>query len=302
MTHLRQTLMPIGHSLVGHLFVQAAVEKAPTERLDIGVSAGQPRAARDRVALTCFLQVGADESSLLPAGEYDDPRVRLVLDNAVTATDRDAQSPPPPGRSCPMTRWSWPRVRSPFVPPLPGRDLQGCFAYRTIEDLEAIRAAATARVGAVIGGGLLGLEAANALLQLGLQTHVVEMAPRPVAVQLDRAPGASLAGHIEGLEVTMQTGAGTEAIEGVDGKVTSLAIAADDDRDRPGRVRCRHPPPGRPGSPRCRRARRDPGRPGLPHLRRGRPFGPRTPVMTSELWKSPVGKPYTPGLLVAKDG
>src|SRR6185295_12816016 len=73
----------------------------------------------------------------------------------------------------------------PFVPPIPGRDRAGCFVYRTLEDLEAIRESASeAKVGAVIGGGLLGLEAAKALKDLGLETHVVEFAPRLMAVQV----------------------------------------------------------------------------------------------------------------------
>jgi nitrite reductase (NADH) large subunit len=72
---------------------------------------------------------------------------------------------------------------------------------------------------------LLGLEAANAVLQLGLRTHVAEMAPWLMPVQLDQAGGAALVRHIEGRGVTGHTGVSTEAIEGVDGKVTSLTIA-----------------------------------------------------------------------------
>ncbi len=118
---------------------------------------------------------------------------------------------------------------APFVPPVPGRDLPGCFVYRTIEDLEAIReAAAGARTGAVIGGGLLGLEAANALVQLGLDTHVVEMAPRLMPVQVDDAGGAMLGRHIEQLGLTVHTGAATEAVLG-DGRVTGLALKGADE-------------------------------------------------------------------------
>jgi nitrite reductase (NADH) large subunit len=213
--------------MVGHRFVQAAIERGLTERWDVVVFGQEPRAAYDRVALTSFFEVGADELSLLPEGEYDDPRVRLVLDTAVTTIDRDARE---------VTTASGEVVRYdalvmatgsvPFVPPLPGRDLAGCFVYRTIEDLEDIRQAAkTATTGVVIGGGLLGLEAANAVHQLGLATHVVEMAPRLMPVQLDQAGGAALVRHIEALGVTVHTGAATEAIEGIDGKVTALTIA-----------------------------------------------------------------------------
>ena len=88
----------------------------------------------------------------------------------------------------------------PFVPPVPGHDRAQCLVYRTIEDLEAIAAAAkTGKVGVVVGGGLLGLEAAKALKDLGLETHVVEFAPRLMAVQLDEAGGAMLRRKIEDL-------------------------------------------------------------------------------------------------------
>ena len=82
----------------------------------------------------------------------------------------------------------------PFVPPIPGNDRENCFVYRTIDDLEAMQAGASnSRIGVVVGGGLLGLEAANALRNLGLETHVVEFAPRLMPVQLDESGGALLA-------------------------------------------------------------------------------------------------------------
>ncbi|MGH8302433.1 MAG: nitrite reductase large subunit NirB, partial [Steroidobacteraceae bacterium] len=103
----------------------------------------------------------------------------------------------------------------PFVPPVPGRDRVGCHVYRTIEDLEAIRtSAAHARVGVVIGGGLLGLEAARALRDLGLQTHIVELAPRLMALQVDEGGGAMLRRKIEALGVRVHTGKTTSAITG----------------------------------------------------------------------------------------
>jgi len=227
MSQLRRRLVLIGHGMVGHRFVQAAIERGLTERWDVVVLAQEPRPAYDRVALTSFFQVGADELSLLPAGEYDDPRVRLVLDSAVTAMDKDARTvTTASGEVVPYDVLVMATGSVPFVPPLPGRELEGCFVYRTIEDLEAIRsAAATATTGVVIGGGLLGLEAANAVQQLGLATHVVEMAPRLMPVQLDDAAGAALVRRIEALGVTVHTGVRTEAVEGLDGKVTSLAIA-----------------------------------------------------------------------------
>src|SRR6185295_14367466 len=115
----------------------------------------------------------------------------------------------------------------PFVPPIPGRDRAGCFVYRTLEDLEAIRESASeAKVGAVIGGGLLGLEAAKALKDLGLETHVVEFAPRLMAVQLDASGGQLLRRKIESLGVRVHSSKSTKEI--VDGSAhTHRMVFAD---------------------------------------------------------------------------
>ncbi|MFA5679446.1 MAG: FAD-dependent oxidoreductase, partial [Pseudomonas sp.] len=105
----------------------------------------------------------------------------------------------------------------PFVPPVPGRERPGCLTYRTIEDLQAIMAAGRdAEVGVVIGGGLLGLEAAKSLRDIGLQTHVVEFAPRLMAVQVDDSGGRLLRRQIEQLGVLVHTGRSTTEI--VDGE------------------------------------------------------------------------------------
>ncbi len=227
MTHLRKTLVVAGHGMVGHRFVQAAVERGLTETYDVVVVGEEPRPAYDRVALTSFFSVeSADELSLLPGGRYDDPRVRLALGTSVTGIDREARTVTlSDGEVLAYDALVLATGAAPFVPPIDGRDLDGCFVYRTIEDLEAIRsAAATATRGVVIGGGLLGLEAANALVQLGLETHVVEMAPRLMPVQLDAAAGTTLVRHIEKLGVHVHAGAATQAITG-DGRVRGLETA-----------------------------------------------------------------------------
>ncbi|MBK4329679.1 NAD-binding protein, partial [Enterobacter hormaechei] len=98
-------------------------------------------------------------------------------------------------------------------PPIPGNDLAGCFVYRTLDDLDRIAAhAAAAKSGVVIGGGLLGLEAANALKQLGLETQVVEFAPNLMAVQLDNGGAAMLREKIVALGVGVHTSKATTAI------------------------------------------------------------------------------------------
>lgn len=235
----RQRIVVVGHGMVGHRFAQAAVERGLTETHDVLVFGEEPRAAYDRVALTSWFGAGSEALSLLPGGEYDDPRVRLVLDSVVTEIDRVARtvtvvSPPSavgdllahPGA---VTVHEYDVLvlatgAAPFVPPVEGRGKDGCFVYRTIEDLEAIQAASVAATsGVVIGGGLLGLEAANALVQLGLDTHVVEMAPRLMPVQLDGAAGSTLVRHVERLGVAVHTGVVTEEIEG-DASVTGLRV------------------------------------------------------------------------------
>jgi len=224
--HLRHQLVVVGHGMVGHRFVQAAIERGLTETHDIVVVGAEPRPAYDRVALTSYFEVGAEALSLLPSGEYDDPRVRLLVGTSVVALDCDARTVRlDDGTTLGYDELVLATGAAPFVPPVPGHDLPGCFVYRTVEDLDAIReAAAGATTGAVIGGGLLGLEAANALHQLGLDTHVVEMAPRLMPVQVDAAGGATLARHVEGLGLTVHTGAATERVLG-DDRATGLALA-----------------------------------------------------------------------------
>ncbi|HEY0641977.1 MAG TPA: FAD-dependent oxidoreductase, partial [Nocardioides sp.] len=167
----RQRIVVVGHGMVGHRFAQAAVERGLTETHDIVVFGEEPRAAYDRVALTSWFGhardgQGSEALSLLPGGEYDDPRVRLVLDSVVTEIDRDARtvtvvSPPSAARSRDGRRSALLDQRedvgavtvhdydvlvlatgaAPFVPPVEGRGKDGCFVYRTIEDLQAIKAA-----------------------------------------------------------------------------------------------------------------------------------------------------------------
>jgi nitrite reductase (NADH) large subunit len=213
--------------MVGHRFVQAAIERGLTETHDIVVLGEEPRPAYDRVALTSwFTAASDDELSLLPSGSYDDPRVTLRTGTVVEAIRPEARTVTlRGGEVLGYDRLVLATGAAPFVPPVPGRDLDGCFTYRTIEDLQAIRAAAAhATAGVVVGGGLLGLEAANALHQLGLETHVVEMAPRLMPVQVDDAGGATLVRHVERLGLRVHTGAATEAITG-DGSVAGVRFA-----------------------------------------------------------------------------
>src|SRR5690606_9750768 len=105
----------------------------------------------------------------------------------------------------------------PFVPPVPGHEHPECFVYRTLDDLDGIKATAEAAGpgahGVVVGGGLLGLEAANALRMLGLTPHVIEYNDRLMPAQVDEDGGAILEKLVTDLGLQVHTGVGTQGIE-----------------------------------------------------------------------------------------
>ena len=215
-TETRRHLVLVGHGMVGQRFLEAFAERDGTSGWQVTVLAEEPRPAYDRVHLTSwFSGTTAEELSLWDTEFGEKYGIELRLGDPAEAIDRTARTVT--ARSGEVFAYDALVLATgsyPFVPPVPGHDAEGCFVYRTIEDLEAIRAAAdSARVGAVVGGGLLGLEAAGALRAMGLDTHVVEFAPRLMALQVDEGGGAVLRDKIQELGVTVHTGAGTQTVE-----------------------------------------------------------------------------------------
>ncbi|HXR53094.1 MAG TPA: nitrite reductase large subunit NirB, partial [Steroidobacteraceae bacterium] len=211
---MKQKLVLVGHGMVGQRLLEKLAE-AQTE-FDITVVCEEPRPAYDRVALTSFFSgKTAADLSLVPEGFFESSGFTLHLGERAVAIDRvRKQVKTSSGETLAYDRLVLATGSYPFVPPIPGRDRRDCFVYRTIEDLIAIREAARdARSGTVIGGGLLGLEAAKALVDLGLETHVVEFAPRLMAVQVDDGGGRVLRRHIESLGVRIHCGKSTTSIE-----------------------------------------------------------------------------------------
>ncbi len=202
----RRTLVVAGHGMVGQRLVETLAERGAADRWDVVVFGEEPRAAYDRVALSSLFAGAAPDDIALPSSPA--PALTLHLGERVVSIDREAhQVVSSAGRRVAYHALVLATGSAPFVPPIPGHDAAGCFVYRTIEDVEAIKAwAAGCRVGVVIGGGLLGLEAANALRHLGLVTHVVELAPRLMPVQVDDGGGEALRRHIQALGVTVHTG------------------------------------------------------------------------------------------------
>jgi nitrite reductase (NADH) large subunit len=219
----------VGHGMVGQRFLEALAEHGVTERARVVVFCEEPRPAYDRVHLTSYFSGTSPEGlSMVEDGFLERHGIELLLDEPVAAVDRAARTVTgASGRVVAYDTLVLATGSYPFVPPVPGRDARGCFVYRTIEDLLAIEEyAMTSKAGAVVGGGLLGLEAAGALRGLGLETHVVEFAPRLMPVQVDEGGGQALRRAIEELGVTVHTGVGTqEVVTAGDGSVTGMALS-----------------------------------------------------------------------------
>jgi hypothetical protein len=189
-TQLKEFVMKIiviGHGMVGHKFLESlAASGAP--HLEVTVLCEEPRAAYDRVHLSEFFSgKTAEDLSLVAPGFFERDNLLLKLNARAVAVDRKAKKVTvSSGEVLDYDKLVFATGSYPFVPPVPGKDRKDCFVYRTIEDLEAmLECGQRSKTGVVIGGGLLGLECAKALRDMNLETHVVEFAPRLMAVQVD---------------------------------------------------------------------------------------------------------------------
>ncbi len=202
--------------MVGHKLLEQLMASDAAAGFEITVLCEEPRPAYDRVHLSDFFAgKSAAELSLVTPDFFEQHGNLLLKLNAKAAQiDRSAKTVTTgSGEALAYDKLVLATGSYPFVPPLPGKDRPACLVYRTIEDLEAIAAAGReSKVGVVVGGGLLGLEAAKALKDMGLVTHVVEFAPRLMAVQVDDGGGRILRRKIEELGVTVHTGKNTQEI------------------------------------------------------------------------------------------
>ncbi len=212
---MKKRLIVVGHGMVGHHFVCQAITLGLTEQYQITVLSAEPRPAYDRVQLTRYFDtLNAQDLNLVDTDIYSEKNIQLLLNTPVTAIDREQKQVHTEQDIFDFDILILATGSYPFVPNVPGHQDPRCFVYRTIEDLDAIIAAAkTSQVGVVVGGGLLGLEAAKALTTLGLNTHVVEFAPQLMAVQIDAQGGDLLRKKIEALNVKVHTQKNTQCIE-----------------------------------------------------------------------------------------
>src|SRR3954470_16043732 len=207
-----QRVVVIGNGMVGQRFLEELAKRGTYE---LTAFCEEPRPAYDRVQLTSFFSgKSAADLNLADKGFFEKAGVTLRLNDVVLSVDtrkkvvRSARY-----KEVPYDKLVFATGSYPFVAPVPGKGRRGCFVYRTIEDLEVITAAAArTKVGTVIGGGLLGLEAAKALKDLGLETHIVEFAPRLMSAQLDDSAGRLLRKKIESLGAAVHLSRSTKEI------------------------------------------------------------------------------------------
>lgn len=213
----RQTVVVIGNGMVGLRFCEKLIEFDTARRFRIVTFCEEPRAAYDRVGLTSFFAHRDAEKLMLARIEwYQEHGVELHLGDRANTIDRARKVV----RSDKGVEIKYDTVvmatgSFPFVPTVPGIDKLGVFVYRTIEDLQRIiEYGGKSKRCAVIGGGLLGLEAAKAAYDLGLETHVIEFAPRLMPRQIDDAGSRTLVQKIEKLGVRVHLNKSTKEVHG----------------------------------------------------------------------------------------
>ena len=221
----KQKLVIVGNGMVGWKLCERITELDTAGRYQVVAFCEEPRPAYDRVALTSFFEkASADEMLLAGTDWYRQRGIRLLLGERATLIDRRRKViQSSSGERVPYDVAVLCTGSSAFVPPIPGVDKAGVFVYRTIEDLIGIRDyAKRSKRAVVMGGGLLGLEAAKAVHEMGLETRVVEFAPRLMPRQLDGAGSRLLLRSIRklGVEVHLNVSAqrvlGGERVEGVE--------------------------------------------------------------------------------------
>ena len=219
----------VGNGLVGHRFVEELRERDPERSFSITVIGEEPRFAYDRVHLSAYFDgTPAIELQVATRERYQELAIDTRLGDQVERIDRERRMVfTGAGFRVPYDVLVLATGSKAFVPPIANHDARGCFVYRTLDDVFAIEAyAKRAKTGIVIGGGLLGLEAARALKELGLQTTVVEFAPRLMPMQIDAVGGRLLRSRIESLGVTVKTDANsTGVVLDEQRKVCALAFA-----------------------------------------------------------------------------
>ena len=226
-------LVMVGNGMAGVRTLEELLKIAP-DLYDITVFGAEPHPNYNRILLSPVLagEQTLDEIVLNPLAWYEEHGITLHTGKAVTQIDRVRRMV----RTADGTEAGYDRLllatgSLPFILPVPGKDLHGVLAYRDIADTQAmIDAAAKYKHAVVIGGGLLGLEAANGLMRRGMQVTVVHIMPWLMERQLDEVAGQMLQKSLEERGIRFLIGAQTQAL------IPDKDGGGNDDATRPARV------------------------------------------------------------------
>lgn len=217
----------IGNGMVGFKFCEKLRTKADATQIELIVFGEEPIPAYDRVHLSEYFINQSEEKLLMaPANWYVDNNIQLRTSQLITKIDRDAKTVET--HTGELTNYDYLIMATgsrPFVPQIKGIEKKGVFVYRTIEDLDQIIAYGKSKKrGAILGGGLLGLEAGKALLDMNLDAQVVEFSKRLMPRQLDEAGSNMLKNKIESLGIEILLNKNTSHIIGKD-RLEGLAFS-----------------------------------------------------------------------------
>lgn len=220
--------------MVSYKFCEKLIQKVGKAKYEVEIFGEEFRPAYDRVQLSSYFSgKTAEDLSMAPSEWYAENDIKLHLGELITEVDTVKKTVKSHnGKTSSYDKLILATGSGAFVPPIEGVDKEGVFVYRTIEDLDAITEyAKKCKKGAVMGGGLLGLEAAKAVLDLGLETHVIEFADRLMPRQVDGTGADILTSKINEFGVKIHCGMNTRLIEGDDGVMTGMSFADDSKLD-----------------------------------------------------------------------
>ncbi len=225
MASTRKKLVLIGNGMAGMRTVEELLALTP-DLFDITVFGAEPHGNYNRILLSPVLagEKSLDEIMINPLSWYRERNIDLRTGNPVTAIDRREKTvTAADGSTIAYDKLILATGSNPIVIPLPGCDLDGVVTFRDIKDVEAMIAASkTGREAVVIGGGLLGLEAAAGLMKRGMTVTVVHLMDILMERQLDSVSAAMLKEELEAQGLVFRMGTQTESILGEAGRVTGI--------------------------------------------------------------------------------
>ncbi len=226
MTDIREHLVVVGNGMAGCRAVEELIARDP-HRYRVTIFGAEPHVNYNRIMLSPVLagEKTFDEIVINDAAWYASNAIELISSDPVQTIDRAAKTVTArSGHSVSYDKLLIATGSDPFIIPVPGKDLPGVISFRDMADVDHMLAAAGAGGDAVvIGGGLLGLEAAHGLTLRGMKVTVIHLMPTLMERQLDEAAGWLLKSALEARGQTILTEAHTAAIVG-DGKVEGVAL------------------------------------------------------------------------------